>query len=319
MIELNLTYSLGNQMFEYAYAKKMSLQYSEELVINEYSASLVKFGEDLIFNKKIHPIKYKPSPLKSLNIKNKETVFIPVFKGRLYAFTNITKWFLFRKFKNYKLHGAQNYKYNSKKGFFCNDDSLTFYEASECKRKTKHIIGVFASPYYFSGIEDILKDEFQVTIAPSIENKNMLNEIMNCNSVCVHIRRGDYYTDQYKDFQICTEKYYLRGMEYIASKVQDPVFFIFSNNSEEINWIKHNYRFNSSLDIRYVDLNNPDYEELRLMYNCKHFVISNSSFSWWAAFLAQYQKKIIVAPNKWINGYGASIDCYTEDMVRIEV
>jgi hypothetical protein len=53
--------------------------------------------------------------------------------------------------------------------------------------------------------------------------------------------------------------------------------------------------------VKYVDLNNPDYEELRLMYSCKHFIISNSTFSWWAQYLGEYDKKIVVAPSKWNN------------------
>ena len=89
---------------------------------------------------------------------------------------------------------------------------------------------------------------------------------------------------------ICDYNYYLKSMEYISNKVDSPVFYIFSNSSEDINWIKNNYDF-SMYNTVYVDLNNPDYEELRLMYNCKHFIISNSTFSWWGQYLCNNPEK----------------------------
>lgn len=54
-------------------------------------------------------------------------------------------------------------------------------------------------------------------------------------------------------------------------------------------------------DVYYEEGNDPDYEKLRLMAGCKHFVISNSSFSWWAAYLSTNDKKIVVAPDRWYN------------------
>ena len=60
----------------------------------------------------------------------------------------------------------------------------------------------------------------------------------------------------------------------MAEKVENPVFYVFSDNNDEIAWIKENYHFD--YEVKYVMLNNPDYEELRLMYHCKHFVIANA-------------------------------------------
>ena len=87
-------------------------------------------------------------------------------------------------------------------------------------------------------------------------------------------------------------------MERVKEKVENPVFYIFSNTPEDIAWIKEHYDF-SEYNVEYVDLNNPDYEELRLMYSCKHFIISNSTFSWWAQYLGEYENKVVVAPSEW--------------------
>ena len=104
-------------------------------------------------------------------------------------------------------------------------------------------------------------------------------------------------------------------MRYIAERAKNPVFYIFSDNLKEIEWIKENYHFD--FDVQYIELNNPDYEELRLMYQCKHFVIANSTFSWWGSYLAANEDKIIVAPKIWNKNYFKRFDIYTEKMILV--
>ena len=103
----------------------------------------------------------------------------------------------------------------------------------------------------------------------------------------------------------------------MAEKLKNPVFYIFSNNSEELMWIKENYRL-GEYDIRYVDQKHSDYEELRMMYHCKHFIISNSTFSWWAQYLASNQEKVVIAPSKWNNEENAE-DIYMPGWEIVEV
>ena len=151
----------------------------------------------------------------------------------------------------------------------------------------------------------------------SEENKAMLEQITKCNAVCVHIRRGDYISNSKNAaLVVCDEIYYKNAMKYIGQNVESPVFYVFSDNNEEIAWIKENYHL--PYDVRYVMLNNPDYEELRLMYHCKHFIIANSTFSWWGAYLADYQDKIIVAPNTWSKTYNNCVDTYLPEMIRLQ-
>ena len=131
----------------------------------------------------------------------------------------------------------------------------------------------------------------------------MLEEIKSCNGVCLHIRRGDYFSPQYiNTHAVCDERYYAEAVSQAKEMIENPVFFVFSNDHESLEWIKQNYSF-PPVDIRYVDLANPDYEELRLMKACKHFIISNSTFSWWAAVLSEESSsKMVWAPKVWVKG-----------------
>ena len=163
----------------------------------------------------------------------------------------------------------------------------------------------------------ILREEFEVITPPSTENQEILREIISRNAVCVHIRRGDYLNEKWKALQVCDFKYYNEAINQAKKELTDPVFYVFSTSHDDIEWIKANYHFDA--DIHYVDLNNPDYEEFRLMKNCKHFIISNSTFSWWAAFLSNNQSKVVWTPSIWRKDQPESNDIIPEKWRRIEV
>lgn len=164
----------------------------------------------------------------------------------------------------------------------------------------KHIYAYCQTPNVIEGIENKLQDAFTIKTPPSRNNQSILSEISSSNSVCLHIRRGDY--SLYPQFQICTEDFYRKAIRQAQEILDNPVFYLFSNTHEDIEWIKLHYHFDA--DIRYVDQDNPDYEELRLMAACKHFIISNSTFSWWAAILSREPEisKKVWAPSLWFNG-----------------
>ena len=100
----------------------------------------------------------------------------------------------------------------------------------------------------------------------------------------------------------------------MKKKVKNAKFYIFS---DDINWVKNNIDF--GCDVTFVEGNNPNYEELRLMYTCKHFIISNSSFSWWAQHISSNPKKVVIAPNKWFNNKDQVCDIFEENWIKIEV
>jgi hypothetical protein len=129
-------------------------------------------------------------------------------------------------------------------------------------------------------------------------NLELARWLRNANAVSIHVRRGDY-VDSKKSLQfhgLCDISYYQRCIELIEKKIREPSFFVFS---DDISWAKDNIRINHP--IIFVDHNTAKtaHEDLRLMTHCEHHIISNSSFSWWGAWLCQNPGKIVVAPQQW--------------------
>lgn len=292
---------LGNQMFEYAYVRALQLKYGVGIKYD-----LCELGYRFYEGRKFG--------LANLNIAQDA---VQINNNWLrYTIFKTYKKLLINKIKNISIE--EKYSYFNKHNLIVSLDTYKFYKF-DINDKIKFIYGNFQSWKYFKEYEAIIKKELQVKKMASIENQQMIVELSNCNSVCVHIRRGDYINSPKwsSSLDVCTYLYYLKGMGYIQTKCPDAVFYIFSNTPKDLEWIKANYNF-SKFNVKYVEMDNPDYEEIRLMYSCKHFVISNSTFSWWGQYLAKSEDKIVIAPSIWNKNEDAS-DLYQDDWVIIDV
>lgn len=291
MIELILRSGLGNQMFQYAYARKMQEKIGEPIAINTLYMDKHDFRKYSLnhfrLNETVSVLDKKQSEHDLINFYLR----LPVGFGK-----DFWSWRLFHR----QALGEDKYLKRSNKGLYYAHLPEESYSIVESKSRKKYVFGFFQNYATVEGIEDILREEFIIKTEPSDANKEMLKKIQKENSVCLHIRRGDYLDEKWKCMQVCNENYYYTAVNSVLNSVENPVFFVFSTGHDDIRWIKENYHFNAKVE--YVDLDNPDYEELRLMMNCKNFIISNSTFSWWAAFLAKNQKKKVWVPDTWRKG-----------------
>lgn len=148
--------------------------------------------------------------------------------------------------------------------------------------------------------------------------------INNTCSVSVHIRRGDYLTPENQALfgGICTEVYYIEGMRLMRERFPKCSFYLFCNDKE---WARE--QFAGQEDVTLVDLPGDgegfaegdmdlDFAEFALMSRCKHNILANSSFSWWASYLNPNPEKLILAPDRWLNNMDCG-DFYREDMQKI--
>ena len=162
--------------------------------------------------------------------------------------------------------------------------------------------GYWQSEIYFPNDLSILKSIFNEKRLND-DNKNILSIIRSSVSVSVHVRRGDY-VDNYFHGNISNKVYIENAIKYINEHIDNPSFFIFS---DDIPWCKENLKdFNSN--VYYVSGNEKQVElDIFMMSQCKHNIIANSSFSWWAQKLNNSVNKIVISPEYWFN-YASPLD-----------
>jgi len=166
--------------------------------------------------------------------------------------------------------------------------------------------GYFQSDKYF---RDYRKDILNI-FSFRDEIKKIANDVLDVNGECIsiHVRRGDYLQSQ--DYHPTQDvSYYLDAIKHFPSDINFLVF------SDDIEWCKENFTEKSFI---FIDSKNP-YVDLYLMTKCSGHIISNSSFSWWGAWLSESDNKKIISPKKW---FGPAInknpdDIYCEWWIRI--
>lgn len=127
----------------------------------------------------------------------------------------------------------------------------------------------------------------------SDQNKKLIHQMQNQNSVALHVRRGDYV--RIGIYHLLTPEFYQNAVAYMNAHLDNPHYYIFSN---DLAWAKQNLKIDAPHT--FVDWNKKDYEDFELMRSCKHFIIANSTFSWWGAFLSKNPDKIVITPKNWI-------------------
>jgi len=282
MIIVKLRGGLGNQMFQYATGRNLALRNNTKL-------------------------KFDVTELENDNLRSYElnVFYISGSIASRYRLMLIRK---FNKSIFSKMLG-QNY-------FYIKQKTRNFDETILKKRGNIYLDGYWQSENYFKDIREIIVKDFTIKVEPKGENKSLLRKIENSNSVCIHVRRKDYIRNKKtKEFHgFCSLEYYNKAAKIIEKKVSNPKFFVFS---DEPAWTKENLKLNKTTI--YVDINNTkrSYEDLRLMSNCKHFIIANSSFGWWGAWLSNNAEKIICAPEKWFKSVDEG-DIVPKSWIRVQ-
>ena len=284
LIIINFDGRMGNQMFQWAFAR----------------AYQAKNGIMPIFDDSLETLKLQPFNL----LKTLKVVPKPFFNKFL------RKTIPLRKLRN-KLTEIKYTLPTTQEANFC-----TFEEKLLSIQAPAYIRGFFQTEKYFSNIRQELLEDFRLIKPLNKKNKEILEQINNTNSISVHFRRGDYLKARVANiFGACSEEYYQKGIDEIASKLdKKPTIFVFS---DDINWVKENITF--KYDTVYVDANSgkQGFFDLELMKNCKHNIIANSSFSWWGAWLNENPDKIVIAPTPWLDNKDNN-DLIPEDWIKIE-
>lgn len=229
---------------------------------------------------------------------------------------------IFIKDKTKRTYSKTMYKIQKKFQKLYNKNWLYLFRLWYCnfknsKIKNKVFYWTFESQKYFDDIKDTIQKEFTPKYDILAHNTELYKNIQDSESVCITIRRWDFVENQqYKShYYVCTPDYFYRWIKYIQSKIPNAKFFVFSDDVERC---KNNMKFPKWTQFeRWWD---PIREKLRLMYSCKHFIISNSTFSRWAQYLSRNPNKIVCAPTKWCNDdfYTDNYELYEKSWVLIK-
>lgn len=161
-----------------------------------------------------------------------------------------------------------------------------------------YLTGYWQSQRYFLDAEQAIRTDFTFRQPLSSCNLATAAEISSANAVSLHIRRGDYVSNPTTKAThgICQLDYYEAAVNTIANQVEAPYFFIFS---DDMDWVRDKLKI--PFPCKYVDQNQgtESYNDMRLMSLCQHHIIANSSFSWWGAWLNPSPSKLVIAPKKW--------------------
>lgn len=168
-------------------------------------------------------------------------------------------------------------------------------EITERTDETIYLDGYWASPQYFNKIDFNFKKECLV------QSKNLLYDIQNTNSVMLNIRRTDFLSNDFHGTY--GKEYILRGVDKLKSELTDLSFFIFS---DDVEWCENNLSdIPNSLIVNHDHKGDKFYNYLFLMSQCKHFIIPNSTFAWWAAYLSKSENKKVLYPEIWLNAFSS--------------
>ncbi|MCX2431350.1 alpha-1,2-fucosyltransferase [Pedobacter sp. GR22-10] len=262
MIIVKLQGGLGNQMFQYAAARTLSnsgkvyLDFSFLLQNNITTDSFTARGFELgIF--------------KRTKTRISNPYFIRLIRSKRRIFKTLSP--RYQEVKDENIFD------------FLNNNSSNVY-----------LDGYFQNPLIFRDIRNILMDEFTFPELSKLSKEIELNILSTTNPVAIHIRRGDYTKPEIQSYHgILPLNYYKQGIERIKSKVENPIFYIFSDDA---NWCKENFSF---IENSTIVSNLEPWEDMYLMTACQHHIIANSTFSWWGAWLSTNKKQINIAPKNW--------------------
>lgn len=286
---------LGNQMFGYAFAKAIEHHYGKGSVSLytgrfQHTKDNMGFELDSVFGID-DPVISDENEVKSLIDDS---------------------WSLPARLRR-KLFGQKKTYYKEK---IYNYDSRVFNLDVGVKRI--YLQGLWKDEKYFKDIRPEIIEKFTFTRELSKENASLMSEIKQSISVSLHVRRGDYISNEfYRNIlgNVCTYQYYLDSLKYLEKRLgSDLSYYIFS---DDIAWVKANFDFLENRKTVFVKNNKGinSYIDMQLMSNCKHNIIANSTFSWWGAWLNDNDYKIVIAPDMWYNDYER---CKNNDIVPMD-
>jgi len=276
-IEVMLRGGLGNQMFQYALGRTLSIRTGLPLVFD-----VSGLGFDVVAARKFE---------------------LSCFRIGGYGIRGRYSRFYRAKERAMRILG----RFHEDPPYLIKESSLAFDAEVLRYARPCRLDGYWQSERYFEAITERLRRDFEFRAPQDPRNSVCQRRISGVNAVGLHVRRADYVTDPGASafHGTCPAEYYAAALEVMRSRLgQDLELFIFS---DDMAWARENIRF--PFPTTCIDWNQDrNYEDLRLMSACRALVIANSAFSWWAGWLNADPRKLVVGPKRWFRAEGLSSD-----------
>ncbi len=267
MVITKIIGGLGNQLFQYAAGKSLTLHHGTEL--------------------KLDLTAFKDYTLRNFSLDLFNLQYEIAGEAEIKKFTERN---LLDKFRD-QFNLLSNGKYYREK-FFHFDKNFFNHPADV------YLKGYWQSEKYFLPVVEIIRKEFIIKQEQIMNVAALATTLKEVESVSIHIRRGDYTNPAILEMHgILSSAYYQQAIDKILKHFPDAVFYIFS---DDMNWVKENLKIENKVYVS-GELSKTAIEDFYLMSQCKHNIIANSSFSWWSAWLNNNKEKIVIAPERWFN------------------
>lgn len=274
MIYMRLKGGMGNQMFQYAFGIKLAHDLKTKLKL-DLTSLLDRSKGDFV---------YRDYDLTAFNVDH-EFMISP----------NLLRTFY--KFKSRKLTKLITHQVSKNRGYIKEDHFHFQSELLQNPLDNAIYEGWWQSPKYFAGVEDKLREHFTFKNQPLSISDDLFNKIKTSNSICLNVRRTDFL--KVDNLNTTSKTYFLNAANRMADLIDDPVFFIFS---DDVKWCAENLKLDHPTHV--VDHTHKGYKftnYLQMMSSCKHFIIPNSSYAWWAIWLNKNEDNKVIAPKNWFN------------------
>jgi len=297
MIIVPMCGGIGNQMFQYVFSIELE-EYKTKIYTTDY----------LIKRENAH----NGYELRNVfNIDLKTFFCIELFIRLIRKLRIFRNWYvvkiIFRILKLVRIN-------------ICEEHEYFIFNATHLSQKfcINGLFGYWQSEYFFKQSIDKIRTVYSFNHSRlSKETKEALYRINQTQSVSIHIRRGDYLSKELKNTfgNVCTLNYYYSAMDLITEKVDNPFFFVFS---DDIQWAKENITI-PEVEFISWNKNEDSWQDMFLMSECKHNIIANSTFSWWGAWLNRNKDKIVIAPSGFLYLYDndKNINTIPENWIKI--
>lgn len=286
MIFLILKGRIGNQLFQYAMASMVreELGGHEHIVIDE-SEVLEKKWINSLREYSLPGVEY----VQDRKLLKTRRFFIPyimlcLYHRFIYRADYQKKYDLEKKFEPILNHF----------GLIAIENGYLPYRVN--KKRNIIIYGFFQSELYFEKIRKKIRNQYDITEQLKYCNYPYIEQLQKRNSICISIKVEDNVSEDM--YHVCTREYWENAIAYMQEQIDDPLFFVCSDNVE---YVKTHLIDCEKYDVVCQPQGYSVTLSLAAMSLCKHFIIGNTTFGWWAQYLSTNKEKIVIAPKRWMN------------------